>query len=47
MDLTFAKELASKEITSIDLLSTAFDELGADRCSGLGLDLQKETLTLK
>lgn len=47
MESTFAKDLSIKGIGDVDSFITAIQELGTTRCSGLTIDLGKETFTVK
>lgn len=47
LDKTFAEDLSSKEISTIEDFKTALMELGPERCQGLTFDFEQETLTFK
>lgn len=47
MDKDFAKDLAEKEINTIDEFKAAYHELGAERCPGVVFDFEEETFTIK
>ena len=47
MDKDFAKDLAEKEINTIDEFKTAYHELGTERCPGVVFDFEERTFTIK
>ncbi|MDD2494643.1 MAG: virulence-related protein [Tissierellia bacterium] len=47
MDKEFAKDLAEKDINTIEDFKIAFHELGTERCPGIIFDIEERTFTIK